>query len=169
VQSEHPLDRWADHRAIEASVLDHALASGATFLGRLEQERDGMRQLLIIRDGLEHPGGSEKYGRMTVMSAGMHPSIDCGGVRDTALLMYGQGVDVGPKSDCLLGISLKMGKYARATCQIALEFDSGAFEFLAYATTRPVLLVHDLGMSVKIMPELDEFGKNGIDMVPDGC
>lgn len=106
---------------------------------------------------------------MAVMSAGMHSSIDGGGVRNAALLMDGQGVDVGPKSDCLLGVSLQMGKHARATCQIALEVYAGAFEFLANATTRSVFLVHDLGMSVKIMPELDEFGENGIDVVPDGC
>ena len=65
VHAEHLLDAEALHHA----VLDHRQAAGPAFLGRLEDDGDGAREIARLGQVFR---GAQQHGGVAVMAAGVH-------------------------------------------------------------------------------------------------
>ncbi len=93
----HPVD-FLDPEARHQAVVDHRLAAGAAFLGRLE---DHDRVAAEIAGLGEVFGGAKQHRGVPVMAAGMHLSGDGGLVGQPGGLLDRQRVHIGAHADGL--------------------------------------------------------------------
>ncbi len=91
----HPVDR-AHREAVEQPLLDHHPPAAFVLLGGLEDEVDGAGAIPALRQGGRR---AEQHGRVAVVSAGVHPALVAGGVRDSGLFVDVQRVEVGAQAD----------------------------------------------------------------------
>ena len=92
VRAEHRFHR----EPLEEPVPDHGLRTAAAFLGGLEHEVHGAVEVPLSSQVL---GGPEQHRRVTVVSAGMHPTRMPAGVQEPVLLGDRQRVDVCTQPD----------------------------------------------------------------------
>jgi hypothetical protein len=147
VQAVDLLNAPARHQA----VVDHGLAAGAAFFGRLE-DHDG-RPVEIAGLG-QIFGSAEQHGGMAVMAAGVHHARNLRGVGHAALFFHRQRVHVGAQADDAVRRSLAASDDADHAGAADPGHDLVAAEFLQTFgddSGRAMHFVQEFRMLVKIM------------------
>ena len=110
----HAVD-LVDAEALHQAVLDHGLAAGAAFLGRLEDHHRGAGE--IARLG-EIARGAEQHGGVAVMAAGVHLARHRRLVRQVGRLLDRQRVHVGAQADHLAVATLPLRPWITPTTPV---------------------------------------------------
>ncbi len=87
-----------DAEAVHQAVLDHGLAAGAAFLGRLEDHDGGAGEVARLGEVARR---AEQHGGVPVMAAGVHLAGHGRLVGQVVRLLDRQRVHVGAQSDHL--------------------------------------------------------------------
>ena len=92
----HAVD-FGDAEALHHAVLHHLMAAAAAFLGGLEDDGDGAREIPRLA---QLPRRTEQHGGVPVMAAGMHAAGNLARHRASPVAsVIGKRVHVGPKTD----------------------------------------------------------------------
>ena len=164
VQAIDLLDSPAGHEPI----VDHGLAAGAAFLGRLEDHHRGSVE--IARFGKIFRS-TQQHGGVAVMAAGMHQARRLGCVGYARRLRDRQCVHVRTQSDGFAGAALAAADHADDAGAPNATHDIVASEFAQSVgddAGRAMHFVQQFRMLVEIMPPGGHVVREGGDAVDDG-
>src|SRR5262245_3832343 len=158
----------ADAEAVHQPVLDHFPPAAAPLFRGLENHDRSARKIAGFR---EIARGSQQHGGMPVMAAGMHLSGYRRLVGEIAGLLYGKGIHVCPKPNCL-----SLGTFA----SVDDPYDAGSadtrhnlvaakrFQFLSDRAGRALDIEHQLRVCVQIASPSGDLGVQISDAVNNG-
>jgi hypothetical protein len=81
--------------------------------------------------------------------------------------LNGQGVHVGAKAGGLVRSARQMAENTRSTSQSGHVFNAGFLQGVLYDLAGAMFFIHQLGMSMKIMPGFDQLGQELINTGTD--
>ena len=84
-------------RLLECSFLEHEVSTPVALLARLQHEQNFSRELGLVRH--EQVDGADRDRRVEVVTTGVHPAGNLGGVVETGVLLQRERVEVCAKHD----------------------------------------------------------------------
>ena len=132
---------------VEQPVLDHRQTTTATFLGWLENEKDGAIKITGFGKIL---GRAKQHCGVAIMPAGMHLSRDFRGMFKFIQFVNGQRVDIRPQPNGTAGITLPT-QHANNAClaHAAMHLNAESGKLFRNKIRRPDLFIAKLRMLVQ--------------------
>lgn len=148
-----------DPASLEQSVSNHRIGAAPAFLGGLEYEMDGPRQ---IASSAQRPGRPEEHGSMAVVTAGMHPSVDRRPIGTVSGLWHRQRVHVGAQGDVRALALAPQRSDDSGSAEAGNHLEAAIGKKAGDDPGGPRFLEAQLWMCMQVTPDRDEGGQ--IDM-----
>jgi hypothetical protein len=145
MEAKDPVHSWS----FKSSFMAHAIGPGPALLGWLKNKLNRSTQFSFAR--LEQPSRSQKHGRVTVVSAGVHFGINFTAKRDLRFLLNWKRIHIRTQSDAWAGFVSECRHDSRL-CEWVAVADAQAIKCGSDELTGLAFFVHQLWMAMDQSP-----------------